>query len=61
MDSIARSHFGPVMQSPDLSEISFYLASPNISARNMDSFLWSEETEQEQGTGCDPHDNNFSI
>jgi len=39
--SIARTHFGPIMISEELSEISFYLPSRRIFGPNMEEFMWS--------------------
>jgi hypothetical protein len=38
------------MASKSITEISFYLASPWIYARDMDNFLWSQLTDQQQGS-----------
>ncbi len=51
MASVARTHFGPIMESNQLSEISFYLASPWIFAKDMVNLIWSEAQEKEQAGG----------
>ena len=43
--SIARTHFGPIMMSQNLSEISFYLPGPRIFGYGMEKFIWSGERE----------------
>jgi len=43
--SYARTHFGPIMMSEALSEISFYLPSPRVFGYGMEQFIWSGKKE----------------
>ena len=42
--SIGRTHYGPLVYSEDLSEISFYLPNNWVFARDLDSFMFKNET-----------------
>lgn len=41
--SLARSNFGPVMVSEELSEVSLYLAGPRIITYGMEGLVWNNE------------------
>jgi len=43
--SFVRTHFGPIMMSEDLTEISFYLPGPRVFGYGMEEFIWSGERE----------------
>ena len=40
---VARSNFGPLMVSDDLSEVSLYLAGPRVLSYGMSEFVWNRE------------------
>ena len=46
--SLVRSHFGPLMVTEDLSEVSLYLAGPRVLMYGMEEFVWSRENHRTQ-------------
>ena len=40
--SLARSHYGPLVFSQDLSEISFYLPTPWVFGKDLDNFIFGD-------------------
>ena len=42
-NSLVRSHFGPLMVTEDLSEVSLYMAGPRIIMYGMEDFVWNRE------------------
>ena len=43
-NSLVRSHFGPLMVTEDLSEVSLYMAGPRIIMYGMEEFVWNRES-----------------